>query len=430
MPIHVVYPKVSLELSSGRIARWLVAEGEAVRQGQVLFEIDNDKAAVEVESPADGVIRELTGSEIEIEVGGNVARIYADGEAHGDDKATAVEAPAAEVKATPVVPAEERQNGWRQHPNPTPLARRIAREHGIVLDGLHGTGPGGRVQKTDVVAKIGKAGHVRPMAVESIFIQQQHDATRAPLNAVWLRRGQGLPVVFLHGFSADLNNWRGMLAGARGDWPALALDLPAHGRSPRDVPEDLDRMADHVEATLAAEQVGPLVLAGHSFGGALATRLASRGQLDIRGLCLFAPAGLGPEINAAFVDGILRARRSESLRPWLALLAHDPATISPAFLQAVVQQRDDEGLTAAMRAFAERFLPDGTQAASIRSDLARLSCPVRIVFGRQDRMLPFGATAGLPGNVGLHAVDNCGHMPHLEYPALATAILDEVRRSG
>lgn len=430
MPIHVVYPKVSLELSSGRIARWLVAEGEAVRQGQVLFEIDNDKAAVEVESPADGVIRELTGSEIEVEVGGDVARIYADGESHGDNKATAVKTPAAEVKATPAVPAAERQDGRRRHPNPTPLARRIAREHGILLDGLHGTGPGGRVQKTDVVAKIGKAGHTRSMAVENIVIQAPHDASHAPLNAVWLRRGQGLPVVFLHGFSADLNNWRGMLAGARGDWPALALDLPAHGRSPRDVPENLDRMADHVEATLAAEQVGPLVLAGHSFGGALAARLASRGQLDIRGLCLFAPAGLGPEINAAFVDGILRARRSESLRPWLELLAHDPATISPAFLQAVVQQRDDEGLTAAMRAFAERFLPDGTQAASIRSDLAHLSCPVRIVFGRQDRILPFGATAGLPGNVGLHAVDNCGHMPHLEYPALATAILDEVRRSG
>jgi len=95
-----------------------------------------------------------------------------------------------------------------------------------------------------------------------------------------------------------------------------------------------------------------------------------------------------------------------------------------------VQQRDDAGLTAAMCAFAERFLPDGTQATSIRSDLARLSCPVRIVFGRQDRILPFAATAGLPGNVGLHAVDNCGHMPHLEYPALAMTILDEVRRSG
>ncbi|MCA0344487.1 MAG: alpha/beta fold hydrolase, partial [Proteobacteria bacterium] len=146
--------------------------------------------------------------------------------------------------------------------------------------------------------------------------------------------------------------------------------------------------------------------------------------------CLVSPAGLGPEINGAFVAGVLRARQQESLKPWLDLLVHDAAVISPAFLQAVVQQRDDTGLTAAMGAFAERFFPDGTQSISIRDDLARLSQPVRIVFGRQDRILPFSATVGLPGNVGLHAVDACGHMPHLEYPALVMKILGEVRRSG
>ncbi|MDX3973816.1 acetoin dehydrogenase dihydrolipoyllysine-residue acetyltransferase subunit [Shinella sp.] len=418
MPIHVVYPKVSLELSSGRIARWMVAEGETVRQGQVLFEIDNDKAAVEVEAPASGVIRDLVGSEIEVEVGADVARIYAEGEAAGDAKApaAALDMPVVEAKAT--TPAAVKHNGHGRHPNPTPLARRIARENGISLEGIHGTGPGGRIQKTDVVTRIGDARG--PVAAESA----------ETLNAVWLRKGEGLPVVLLHGFSADLNNWRGMFAGARVDWPALAIDLPAHGRSSRAVPENLDRMAECVEATLAAELVGPLVLAGHSFGGALAARLASRGQLDIRGLCLISPAGLGPAINGAFVEGVLRARRSESLKPWLELLAHDPAVISPAFVQATVSQREDDGLTEAMRAFADRFSPDGTQAVSVRNDLARLLYPVRVLFGRQDRILPFAATAGLPGNVGLHALDNCGHVPHLEYPELVMKILGEIRRSA
>lgn len=428
MPTHVVYPKVSLEMSSGRIARWLVAEGETVRQGQILFEIDNDKAAVEVESPAAGVIRALVDSEIEVEVGGNVAHIYAEGETDSDAKASVAkpEVTSAVTQSAVLLP-EAKRNG----PNPTPLARRIARENGISLEGVRGTGPGGRIQKTDVVAQIDGAAHARqPAVIESAAIPVRQREPHAPLNSIWLRKGDGLPVVLLHGFSADLNNWRGMLAGARADWPALAIDLPAHGRSPRAVPEDLDRMAERVEATLATEQVGPLVLAGHSFGGALAARLASRGQLDIRGLCLISPAGLGPQINAAFIDGVLRARQQESLRPWLDLLAHDSAVISPAFLQAVQLQRDDEGLTEAMRSFAERFFPDGTQAISIRSDLARLPYPVRVVAGRQDRILPFGATAGLPGNVGLHELDNCGHMPHLEYPELVMKILGEVRRSG
>lgn len=429
MPIHVVYPKVSLELSSGRVARWLVAEGETVRQGQVLFEIDNDKAAVEVESPATGIIRELLDSEIEVEVGGDVARIYAQDEIDSGTKVpgAARAQPPKEARSTILLP-EAKRNGHGRHPNPTPLARRIARENGISLAGVHGTGPGGRIQKTDVVARLDDAGKGRQPA--TLAAATRPNGAPAILNSVWLRKGEGLPVVLLHGFSADLNNWRGMLAGARADWPALAIDLPAHGRSPRAVPVDLDRVAETVEATLAAERVGPLVLAGHSFGGALAARLASRGQLDIRGLCLVSPAGLGPEINTAFVQGVLRARQQESLRPWLELLTQDAAVISPAFLQATVSQRDDEGLTDAMRAFAERFFPDGTQAISIRNDLARLPYPVRVIAGRQDRILPFAATAGLPGNVALHALDNCGHMPHLEHPQLVMKILSEIRRSG
>ena len=99
-------------------------------------------------------------------------------------------------------------------------------------------------------------------------------------------------------------------------------------------------------------------------------------------------------------------------------------------MRAVVEQRSDAGLTAAMQAFAARFFPDGTQTVSIRQDLAGLSLPARVVFGRNDRILPFAATRQLPGTVGLHALDACGHMPHLEHPALARRILSELLRSA
>lgn len=415
MPVNVLFPKVSLEAASGRIARWCVVDGDAVTAGQVLFEIDNDKAAVEVESPGTGVIRNLTVAETEVDVGSEVARIYASGEAVASAPAKTVESviAAAPTISAPSVPAPISRKG----PNPTPLARRIARERGLSLEGLSGSGPGGRIQRKDVLA------HLAAPAV-------QDRATERPLHAVWLRRGAGVPVVMLHGFSADHNNWRGLFAGGRSDWPALAIDLPGHGQSPRAIPDHLDEIAEMVEATLAAEQIGPAVLAGHSFGGALAVRLAHRARLDIRGLCLFAPGGLGPEINGPFIDGILRAKAPESLRPWLELLVHDPAAISETFLRAVMQQRGDDGLMDAMRAFAGRFFPDGTQSISVRAELAKLPHLVRVVFGRQDRILPFAATTGLPGNVALHALDACGHMPHIEHPELALRILSEVWRAA
>lgn len=440
MPVNVIFPKVSLEMATGRISRWLVQEGEVVREGQLLFEIDNDKAAVEVESPGAGVIRNLVAEGVEVDVGADVARIFAENEVETASTPEVAEVTRPSVPELALASPAPIQAGTRRNRlNATPLARRLAREGDIALEGLTGTGPRGRIQKKDVLA--GLASHspampspVAPRPISPMYEIPQRQVMQAPashnsLHSAWLRRGTGAPIVMLHGFSGDLNNWRGLLAG-RTDFPVLGLDLAGHGQSPRHTPEDLDDLAEWVEATILGQIEGPVLLCGHSFGGALALRLARRARLETRGLCLFAPAGLGPEINTDFTHGILRARTAESLRPWLELLVHDPATISDVFVKAVVTQRQDEQLTAAMSAFANRFFPDGTQVFSVRQDLAALtSLPVRMIFGRQDRILPFRSTLGLPDHVALYAFDNCGHMPHLEKPELALRILSELHRS-
>lgn len=437
MPVPVIYPKFSLEETEGRISRWLVAEGEAVTAGQVLFEIENDKAAVEVEAPATGVMGSLMPEGSTVAVGSEVARILLPGETPattakdaavvaGTGPSPAIAPPTTQPTPAvgPGVAASARGEPGSRAPNPTPLARRIAQDRGIPLDGLSGTGPGGRVQKKDVLARLAD------MVADAPGPTGKGAGVTPPLlNAVWLRRGDGHPVVLLHGFSGDLNNWRGLIAGARVAWPVLALDLPAHGASPTDLPTDIDALAEQVESTLLHLGVTDLVLAGHSIGGAIATRMAARGRLDVRGLCLFAPAGLGPQINHAFVDGILRARQADSLRPWLQLLVQDPGVISDAFVRAVVAARTKPALTTAMSDFATRFFPDGTQTVGIRDDLAGLRQPVRVIFGRQDRILPFEATRGLPGHVALHALDDCGHMPHLEHADLSLRLLQELVRS-
>lgn len=417
MPVTVIYPKVSLESASGKISQWLVAEGDTVQQGQILFEIENDKAAVEVESPASGTIRHLAAEGAEVDVGSAVAMIHAVGEEAADNAPVTHEQSVNDLATIVTNQPLDTPVPRRDTPNPTPLARRMAADAGVSLDGLPGTGPNGRVQRKDVEAHLAT---LSPTLAPTLS---------ATLNAVWLRKGEGVPLVLLHGFASDLNTWRGMLAGAPFAAPVLALDLPCHGSSPREVPTDLDAVALAVEQTLTSLIQGPMVLAGHSFGGAVAARIAARAKLNLRGLCLFAPAGLGPEVNAAFTSGILRATEAASLRPWLHELTHDPATISAAFLNAVVQQRQDQTLTAAMQAFAARFFPDGTQAASIRADLAALTLPARVVFGRQDRILPYTATRHLPGSVGLHSVDDCGHLPHLEHSALALRILTDLLRA-
>ena len=81
MPIEVILPKVDMDMATGKIAKWHVKDGDAVRKGALLFEIETDKAAMEIDAPGDGIIRNITAAEgAVIPVGQTVALIYQDGE--------------------------------------------------------------------------------------------------------------------------------------------------------------------------------------------------------------------------------------------------------------------------------------------------------------------------------------------------------------
>jgi pyruvate dehydrogenase E2 component (dihydrolipoamide acetyltransferase) len=176
MPVEVILPKVDMDMATGQISRWFVEEGASVKQGDVLFEIETDKAAMEIDAPASGILRNITGKErVDIPVGQAVAWIYAEGEAAVASPVSppAGETPAkpAEVIAAPVssqdkgetstsqIRSEKDSGGVRA----TPLARRLAREAGLDLASVSGTGPHGRVVKADVEAAIAGGG-VKPAA--------------------------------------------------------------------------------------------------------------------------------------------------------------------------------------------------------------------------------------------------------------------------
>ena len=432
MPESVVFPKANVERSSGEISTWSVAEGDQVSAGDILFEVEDDKAVVEVESPSDGYIGGLIEAGEEVDVGSIVATIYDTKEelqaAASDARPTAASTPSTPARV--VAPEPVRPASATGKTISTPLARRIARDNGVSLDGIAGTGPNGRVQKKDVLARLGEGSASQ---VDGGVQQARAPAVPPPsgsLNTFWYQEGQGTPVVFLHGFAADATSWGGMLSGAAYDWPALALDLPCHGGSGVDLPADLDAIAARVETTLVQEGVTELMLAAHSFGSAVAARLASRGALRIKAMCLFAPAGLGPEINADFVAAMVRVRSAEGVRPWLRQLVDDPQLIGDLFVDRTVAARASDAQFEALQRFGHHFFPDGTQRFNVLEDLARYLGPLRVVHGRQDRILPVDATRNLPGNAALHLWDKCGHMPHFEHRRDALRILQEVRRSA
>jgi len=155
MPLEVILPRVDMDMATGKISKWYVKEGEKVAKGTPIFEIETDKAAMEVESPGDGVIHNITASVgVDIPVGTPVAFIYGEGEAVA---APAIVKPAAvppvrqaepvPTAPQPLAPQVEEKTGL---PRATPLARRLARERGLQLPAIAGSGPRGRIQAEDV----------------------------------------------------------------------------------------------------------------------------------------------------------------------------------------------------------------------------------------------------------------------------------------
>jgi pyruvate dehydrogenase E2 component (dihydrolipoamide acetyltransferase) len=156
---EVKLPRLGQGMEAGTIVKWLKSEGEAVEKGEPLYELDTDKVTQEVEAEASGVLLKIAVNAGEVPVGQTIGFIGAEGEEAPASAEKPAEAPkreperdegraaAAEKAAEQPAPASGATNG---RVKASPLARRIARERGIELTGLRGTGPDGRIVAEDV----------------------------------------------------------------------------------------------------------------------------------------------------------------------------------------------------------------------------------------------------------------------------------------
>ena len=179
MAVEVILPKVDMDMSTGTISVWHVKDGDTVKKGQALFDIETDKAAMEIESPGEGIIR-IGNAPVKaiIPIGTVVAMIYAAGE---EAKAfSGAAAPAAPVSAPVAAPvpanAEVAPSSSSGGVRATPLARRLARQQGISLAVVAGSGPRGRIVSADLAnAKAAKSA----TAPTPLAIGMDGDAVRA-----------------------------------------------------------------------------------------------------------------------------------------------------------------------------------------------------------------------------------------------------------
>ena len=172
MITEVILPKLGQTMDEGAIVEWLKSEGDAVQRGDVLFSVESDKAVLEVESTTRGFLRQIlvpSGQVVPVLTPVAIITRQADEDISGYQAGDVTEepAPAVDKEPQPVTAEPKPTPGHTGRIFASPRARKAAREKGVDLSQVTGTGPNGRIVEKDVLAALDAQPKATPMAVKT-----------------------------------------------------------------------------------------------------------------------------------------------------------------------------------------------------------------------------------------------------------------------
>ena len=355
-------PKWGLTMTQGRVVKWLAQKGDRVAAGSEVVDVETEKIASAVEAPADGVLR---------------SQIAKEGE---------------------VVP----------------------------VTGLLGVIAGPDVPDDEIDGFID--------AFLSTFVPENAEADGPAFERVeaagrslrYLRRGEsGEPVLLLHGFGGDLEDWRFNHEDLATSHVVYALELPGHGESAKAVGDGtVGSLAKTVSCFMDAVGLLKVHLVGHSLGGAISLYLALTRPDRVSSNTLICSAGLGPEINSDYIDGFITARRRKEIKPHLQKLFADPSLVNRQLVDHVLKHKRLDGVDEALSTIAGKFIADGNQAISFRDRLTDISTPILVIWGEIDKIIPTSQARCLPSSIKVEIIQGSGHMVQVEAAGEVNRLID------
>lgn len=428
MATPIAMPKLGMSMQEGRVVAWPLPLGAAVARGQIVLVIESEKAEVEIEATASGFLRHLyVAVDATVPCGTLLGAITEtpdeafDAESFhaANDHPEAPRAASAPGTATPATPAAATRAAAGARKPIAPAARARARELGVDLARVPGSGPGGRVTREDVDAWAAR----RERCIEvAPGVALEVPAT-----------GHGDPVVLLPGFGTDV------AAFAR-QVPALESSFRVLGVNPRGVAgSDAPPAASYEVARMAEDAAcvfeGRAHLVGASLGAAVALELALAHPERVRSLVLVTPFVAASPRLIAVLDAWCRLAAEASpetlasaLVPWFfgtATLADERVRGRNARGLAEIVARVPAATL--LRQAAGLLAWSGTRGA----DLGAISLPTLVVAGTDDLLAPDAAAVAraIPGAAFL-LVPGAGHAVALEsHEAVNDAILAHLARS-
>lgn len=351
--IPILMPKWGLSMKEGVLAAWHVEEGTEIAQGDEIMDVETDKIANAVEAADGGLLRRCVGTAGEVYPVRALLGVMAPASVSDD----AIDA---YIDAYEMPEVEEDE------------------DTGPVYD----------------FAELG-VGRIRYSE----------------------RPGEGTPVVLIHGFGGDLDNWLFNIDALAESAPVYALDLPGHGQSVKAVADpDLGTMVDTVVQFLDHVGVDRAHLVGHSMGGLIAGQLGILHPGRVASLTLICPAGLGPDINMDYIGGFVASESRRQLKPVLKHLFSDQGLVSRSMIDDLLKYKRLDGVQSFLDALQRNIFASGQQAAQIAGALGALSVPVQLIWGADDAIIPQSHASPALG-VQITVIPDAGHMAMMEAAA-------------
>ncbi|MEM6682976.1 MAG: acetoin dehydrogenase dihydrolipoyllysine-residue acetyltransferase subunit [Pseudomonadota bacterium] len=344
-------PKWGLAMEEGTIVEWLKAEGEMIAPGDDIVEIETSKITNVVEAQHTGPITRLVAKVGETLPVGALIAVVAD----ESDSAADIDAFISDFQAN-FETAQE-------------TAEEAAGPETIDVDG------------------------------QLIMYEEQGE-------------GDGLPLILVHGFGGDRNNWLFNLDALSADRRVIMLDLPGHGGSTKNIKDaSLSGMAQTVLAFADALGVDQLNLMGHSMGGAICLKAAEMAGERVARVFTVCPAGLAAKVGNGFIDAFIAAERRKGMKEAALMLFSDKDLVTRDLVNDLLKFKRLDGVDAALQALRDGAIADGNATPV---DLSEVAARVAAVIAEQDEVIP--PVAATPDTVEELRL-SVGHMAHMEAAA-------------
>lgn len=356
-------PKWGLAMEEGTVIDWRISVGNSVAAGADIVDIESSKIANVLEAPVTGtLVRIVAGAATVLPVGAIIG-VLADGAATEAE----IDAFVADYQSRFSIEAAAIDSGPRE-------------PHIATINGL------------------------------SLAYDSWNDQAAAK-------------ILLLHGFSGDRNNWLFNVEALSADHHVIALDLPGHGRSTKNVGDgSIETLAAHVLEYLAFLGISSINIVGHSMGAAVALRMAQVKPAAIKKIVTLGGFGFGSHANADFISGMLEAERRKDMSAVLEMLFAKPDLVTRDLTDSMLAYKRTDGVQESLALLARHALSESS-GQTIAAGINKLVAPLLAIWGSEDRIVP--CPQSVPSAVQLIKLPGIGHMPQMEAAADVNRLLKD-----